>query len=459
MYKQMNFDRLMFGTGGDTLTKIYVLDTNVLLQDPYAIYAFEDNEVVIPAAALEEVDSKKRNMDEIGRHARQVSRIMDGLRQKGKLHETLTLENGGSLRVELNHRSFQCLQNTFLEVTNDNRIIAVALNLHQEEQEKQQPRSVILVSKDTLVRVKADALGLQADDFLNDRVIHSDNVYMGYNELLVPDELINRFYKDEHIKMNELPTHDWYPNQFFILKSLTSQASAVGIVNGKKDQLNHCLFGQDVIWGIKARNAQQLMALELLQRDDVRLVTMMGKAGTGKTLIALASGLLQTEDMKAFHKLFIARPIVPLGKDIGYLPGEKEDKLKPWLQPIYDNLEFLFNTHQSGEIDNILSGISSIQVEAITYIRGRSIPEQFIIIDEAQNLTKHEVKTILTRVGEGSKIVLMGDPQQVDHPYLDAYNNGLTYVVEKMKEDPITGHVQLTKGERSQLAQVAADLL
>ncbi|WP_085524112.1 PhoH family protein [Tuberibacillus sp. Marseille-P3662] len=441
------------------MTKIYVLDTNVLLQDPYAIYAFEDNEVVIPAAALEEVDSKKRNMDEIGRHARQVSRIMDGLRQKGKLHETLTLENGGSLRVELNHRSFQCLQNTFLEVTNDNRIIAVALNLHQEEQEKQQPRSVILVSKDTLVRVKADALGLQADDFLNDRVIHSDNVYMGYNELLVPDELINRFYKDEHIKMNELPTHDWYPNQFFILKSLTSQASAVGIVNGKKDQLNHCLFGQDVIWGIKARNAQQLMALELLQRDDVRLVTMMGKAGTGKTLIALASGLLQTEDMKAFHKLFIARPIVPLGKDIGYLPGEKEDKLKPWLQPIYDNLEFLFNTHQSGEIDNILSGISSIQVEAITYIRGRSIPEQFIIIDEAQNLTKHEVKTILTRVGEGSKIVLMGDPQQVDHPYLDAYNNGLTYVVEKMKEDPITGHVQLTKGERSQLAQVAADLL
>jgi PhoH-like ATPase len=201
------------------------------------------------------------------------------------------------------------------------------------------------------------------------------------------------------------------------------------------------------------------MAFELLLRKDLPLVTLIGKAGTGKTLITLAAALLQTEDLKDYIKLFIARPIVPVGKDIGYLPGEKEEKLKPWMQPVYDNLEYLFNTKKQGELEKILAGIGSIHVEALTYIRGRSLPDQFIIIDEAQNLTKHEVKTILTRVGEGSKIVLLGDPQQIDHPYLDEFTNGLTYVVEKFKDQAISGHVKLEKGERSSLAQLAADLL
>jgi len=201
------------------------------------------------------------------------------------------------------------------------------------------------------------------------------------------------------------------------------------------------------------------MALELLVRTDIHLVTLTGKAGTGKTLLALAAGLMQTEDLRIYKKLLVARPIVPVGKDIGYLPGEKKEKLRPWMQPIYDNLEFLFNTKKPGEIEAILAGMSSIEVEALTYIRGRSIPEQFIIIDEAQNLTKHEAKTILTRVGEGSKIIFMGDPEQIDHPYLDEYNNGLTYVLESFKGEPTAGHVKLVKGERSSLAQLAADLL
>ena len=213
------------------------------------------------------------------------------------------------------------------------------------------------------------------------------------------------------------------------------------------------------IWGITARNAQQRMALELLLNDDIPLVTLTGRAGTGKTLITLAAGLMKVEDEHRFKKLLIARPVVPMGKDIGYLPGEKEEKLRPWMQPIYDNLEFLFDTKKSADLDKILMGMGSIQVEALTYIRGRSIPGQFIIIDEAQNLSKHEVKTIVSRVGENSKIVLLGDPEQIDHPYLDSQSNGLTYLVERFKQEGVSGHVTLEKGERSRLAQLATERL
>lgn len=240
---------------------------------------------------------------------------------------------------------------------------------------------------------------------------------------------------------------------------LGSSASAIGMIDQKAEKVKKMTNNQNNIWGIKPRNVQQTMAMELLLRDDISLVTMAGKAGTGKTLIALAAGLMQTEDVHAFKKLLVARPIIPVGKDIGFLPGEKEEKLRPWMQPIYDNLEFLFNTKRRDELEEILAGMGSIEIEALTYIRGRSIPEQYIIIDEAQNLTKHEVKTIISRVGERSKIVLMGDPAQIDHPYLDVYNNGLTYVVERFKEVGIAGHMTLQKGERSQLAQLAADLL
>lgn len=437
-----------------------MLDTNVLLQDPNSIFSFEDNDVVIPAVVLEEVDSKKRYMDEIGRNARQVSRLIDGLRLTGKLHEKIPLENGGTIRIELNHRSFQQLQEIFIEKTNDNRILAVAKNLSLEEEAKPEGRRVILVSKDALVRVKADAIGLISEDFLSDRVIENDHIYTGIAELFIDISLLNRFYEKGEILLSEATKQPLYANQFLIMKDiLGSSASAIAMVDQHRRKIRKLIFDHDHIWGIRARNVQQTMAIELLMRKDLPLITLTGKAGTGKTLLALAAGLIQTEDYGDYKKILVARPIVPVGKDIGFLPGEKEEKLRPWMQPIYDNLEYLFNVKKPGELDAILAGMGSIEVEALTYIRGRSIPDQFIIIDEAQNLTKHEIKTILTRVGEGSKIVLMGDPEQIDHPYLDAYNNGLTYVVEKFKDQMISGHVKLVKGERSGLAQLAADLL
>ncbi|WP_019242449.1 MULTISPECIES: PhoH family protein [Bacillus] len=443
------------------MNKIYVLDTNVLLQDPFSIFSFEENEVVIPAVVLEEVDSKKRNLDEVGRNARQVSKIIDNLRQSGKLHEKIKLYNGGTLRIELNHKSFLQLQEIFVEKTNDNRILAVAKNILLEEQSKETGgKKVILVSKDTLVRVKADALGLIAEDFLNDRVVEMDHIYSGYLEIYISKEAITKYYEKGELLLADIVNHPCYPNQFLLMKdSLGGSASALGIVDQEGKKVKRLVFDQERVWGIKARNVQQTMAMELLLRDDIPLVTMIGKAGTGKTLLALATSLMQTEDLGRYQKLLVARPIVPVGKDLGYLPGEKEEKLRPWMQPIYDNLEYLFNTKKPGELDAILSGIHSIEVEALTYIRGRSIPEQFMIIDEAQNLTKHEVKTILTRMGERSKIVLMGDPEQIDHPYLDEYNNGLTYVVEKFKDQSISGHIKLIKGERSMLAQLAAHIL
>ncbi|WP_017753582.1 PhoH family protein [Calidifontibacillus oryziterrae] len=445
------------------MKKIYVLDTNVLLQDPRSIFSFEDNEVVIPAVVLEEVDSKKRNMDEVGRNARQVSKFIDRLRVLGKIDKGIPLENGGHIRIELNHRSFIKLQEIFDEKTNDNRILAVALNLKLDEEKKADGRPVIIVSKDVLMRVKADAIGLQAEDFLSDRVVeYDDHVYSGFQMLYISRELLNDFYRNGELKLASLSQGHmtFYPNEFLLMKdALGGSQSALGIIDAETKTVKKCLLDKEQIWGIKSRNAQQSMGLELLLRKDIPLVTLIGKAGTGKTLLALAAGLYQTEDLGKYKKLLVARPIVPIGKDIGYLPGEKDEKLRPWMQPIYDNLEYLFNTKKPGELDAILAGMGSIQVEALTYIRGRSIPEQFIIIDEAQNLSKHEVKTILTRVGENSKIVLMGDPEQIDHPYLDEYNNGLTYVVEKFKQERVSGHVRFIKGERSSLAQLAADLL
>ncbi|KGX83418.1 PhoH family protein [Pontibacillus marinus] len=442
------------------MKKIYVLDTNVLLQDPRSIYTFENNEVLIPSVVLEEVDSKKRNMDEIGRNAREVSRIMDKLRVRGKLHEGVRLESGGILRVELNHKSFTKLEEVFLERTNDNRILAVALNLHLEQSDKNTGREVILVSKDMLMRIKADSLGLIAEDFLSERAVHEDSIYNGFKELYVNEDEINLFFQTGELDLQQILMDSLQSNEFIILKNRTNPShSAIGMVRHKDGLLQKCRFQNEQAWGIRPRNAQQVMALELLLRKDIPLVTMVGKAGTGKTLLALAAGLMQIEDFGLYKKLLVARPVVPMGKDLGYLPGEKEEKLRPWMQPIYDNLEYLFDVKKPGELDDILSGIGSIQVEALTYIRGRSIPDQLILIDEAQNLTKHEVKTILTRIGEGSKIVLLGDPHQIDHPYLDEFNNGLIHVVEKFKDQKLSGHIKLVKGERSPLAQLAADFL
>lgn len=451
----------MTAVEGIRMKKIFVLDTNVLLHDPHAIFAFDEHEVVIPAVVLEEIDTKKRNADELGRNARGVSRLLDGLRETGRLHDGVPLEGGGRIKVELNHRSFIKVQEMFGEVTNDNRILAVALNYHLEQKELPDPRPVVLVSKDVLVRIKADVLGLTAQDYLSDRTVGPSDLYGGYSTIKVHPSIIDEFYTYRSLPVKLLGLHySLYPHEFVILKDeMGSGKSALLKLNEDASRLEPLFLSNEPVWGINARNAQQRMALELLLNDDIPLVTITGKAGTGKTLLALAAGLLKVEDEHKYKKLLIARPVVPMGKDIGFLPGEKEEKLRPWMQPIYDNLEFLFDTKKSGDIEKILMGLGSIQVEALTYIRGRSIPGQFIIIDEAQNLSRHEVKTIVSRVGEGSKIVLLGDPDQIDHPYLDASSNGLTYVVEKFKEEGISGHITLERGERSKLAQLAADLL
>lgn len=443
------------------MKKIFVLDTNVLLHDPKAIFAFKEHEVVIPAVVLEEIDSKKRNADELGRNARNVSRLLDGLRELGHLHSGVPLPQGGRLKVELNHRSFLKVQEMFGEVSNDNRILAVALNYHLEEQGQAEPRSVVLVSKDVLVRIKADVLGLLTEDYLSDRTGDPGELYSGYSAIHVHPSIIDEFYSNRFLPIRPLNLpYTLYPHEFVILKDqMGTGKSALLKVSQDAERLEPLFLSNESVWGISARNAQQRMALELLLHDDIPLVTIIGKAGTGKTLLALAAGLLKVEDEHRFKKLLIARPVVPMGKDIGYLPGEKDEKLRPWMQPIYDNLEYLFDAKKSGDIDKILMGLGSIQVEALTYIRGRSIPGQFIIVDEAQNLSRHEIKTIVSRVGEGSKIILMGDPEQIDHPYLDAASNGLTYVVERFKQEGISGHIMLEKGERSKLAQLAADLL
>ncbi|MCR8655983.1 PhoH family protein [Paenibacillus endoradicis] len=443
--------------------KIIVLDTNVLLHDPKSIFAFPDDEVVIPAIVLEEIDSKKRLADELGRNARSVSRLLDKIKEDGKLHSGIILDTGGIIRVELNHRNFAQIQEMFGEITNDHRIIAVALNYHNEQNllPEEERQSVVLVSKDVLMRIKADVLGLEAKDYVSDPNIQESDRYLGFFNMQVHPSIIDEFYNQRFLTINNLQLRQRFnPHEFIILKDeMGTTKSALLKVNAQATKLEPLFLSNDPVWGMTPRNAQQRMALELLLNDDVPLVTLTGKAGTGKTLLALAAGLMKVEDERKYKKLLIARPVVPMGKDIGYLPGEKDEKLRPWMQPIYDNLEFLFDTKKSGDIDKILMGLGSIHVEALTYIRGRSIPGQFIIIDEAQNLTSHEIKTIVSRVGEGSKIVLVGDPEQIDHPYLDSMSNGLTNIVEKFKQEQLSGHITLEKGERSKLAQLAADLL
>lgn len=437
------------------MKKIFILDTNVILSDPHAFLKFEDNDVVIPTVVIEEIDGKKRLLDDIGRNAREAARTLDRLRQQNPLNLGVRTDGEGTLRVEMNHQLNRNMQKVFPELNNDNRILSVAYTLWNEEGPSGKP--VILVSNDAIMRIKADALGLRAEDYRNDRVTAPDRMYRGFRELSVAPEVIDRFYRDRKLDAR-LSGAEVFPNQFFILKDEGgSSQSAVARCRG--DRLVPLHFGSDAIWGITGRNIQQRMALELLMDDRVSLVTITGRAGTGKTLLALAAALTKVVDERQYHKLLVARPVVPMGRDIGYLPGEKDEKLRPWMQPIYDNLEFLFSADEKNPLENMMMGMKNIELEALTYIRGRSIPRQFIVIDEAQNLTRHEAKTIISRAGEGSKIVLVGDPEQIDNPYIDSTSNGLSCAAELFKGQELAGHITLVKGERSQLAEMAAELM
>jgi PhoH-like ATPase len=441
------------------MKKIFVLDTNVLLHDPRAIFSFQDNDVIIPIVVIEELDKFKKGIDEMGRNARQVSRILDTYRQKGKLSQGVQLEGGGTMRVELNHQSPQHLPLELIASKADNRILATALNLCHTQKDV----PVVLVTKDTNLRIKADALGLKAEDYETDTVT-IDELYSGEAEITVTPDQIDAFYANASLAPPEgVPL---FSNQFVLLKNTANPGqTALGRFSRQKHALIPIQHAKHGIWGINARNKQQQFALDLLLNDDIRLVSLVGKAGTGKTLLALAAGLERTIETRTFARLVVSRPVFPLGKDIGFLPGDIEEKLKPWMQPIRDNLDFLMGssatmTRGKGRKDlQSLFDLGMIEVEPLTYIRGRSMPNQFLIVDEAQNLTPHEIKTIITRAGEGTKIVLTGDPYQIDNPYIDASSNGLTFVVERFKEEPIAGHITLVKGERSDLAELAATLL
>ena len=436
--------------------KNYVLDTNVLLHDPRAIYAFEDNNVIIPIFVIDEIDTFKKDQSELGRNARQVARMLDSHRDKGSLSTLIPLEGGGGLMIALGSRS--PLEPARDAHKMDNLILEVALEIRDSD-----PKTpTILVTKDVNMRIRGDALGLRAVDY-EDQNISLEELYSGAMEMSVPGEQIDRFYSDNHTVPPE-EAGQLVPNQYVLLRNRDSSGqTALGRFDKPSGKVVPIRKLREGVWGIRPRNKEQHYALDLLLQDDVKLVTLVGKAGTGKTLLALAAGLQKVIEEQAFHKLLVSRPIFPLGRDIGFLPGDIEDKLNPWMQPIYDNIELLLGLSKSdrkeGRSYAELFELGFVEIEPLTYIRGRSLPNVFMIVDEAQNLTPHEVKTIITRAGDGTKIILTGDPYQIDNPYIDSSNNGLTTVVERFKGEVISGHITFIKGERSELAELATHLL
>jgi len=427
------------------------LDTNVLLFNPEAIYAFEDHEVVIPLAVIEEIDRQKKRQDEIGRNARVFSRLLDSLRGGGRLSEGVALKGGGKLRVEINHQAMQITSVDSDSRTFDNRILAVAYYFSRHCSDP-----VILVSKDLNLRIKADVLGIAAEDFQQDRVCDPE-YYSGVGEIRLSKDELNAFFRQG--KLMAPPDLRIYPNQFIILKNQTVPSQSA-LSRYFQHYFWPLAFGETVHWGVRPLNKEQKFAVELLADDQIKVVALTGGAGTGKTLLALAVGLEKVIEQRLYTRLLVTRPVIPLGNDLGYLPGNKKEKLKPWMQPIFDNLEFLSsNAPKPSEVIHDLEFRGLVEMEALTYIRGRSIPKQFIICDEAQNLSPHMVKTLITRVGQGAKIVFTGDPQQIDHPYLDDSSSGLVHLVERLKGVETFGHVRLVKGERSAVAELAARLL
>jgi PhoH-like ATPase len=440
------------------LKKNFVLDTNVLLHDPRSIFGFGDNDVVIPIFVIEEIDNFKRDLSTLGRNARQVSRYLDEFRVQGKLREGVSISpDHGTVRVLTAERKLPPEMADGGHSTDD-KILAVAVSLRDREKDK----PTVFVSKDTNLRIRADALGLHAEDYDIEGVV-LDELWSGICELDVSPEEVNDFYASGTIPC---PAGDPPPpNAFILLRDRTNpQHSAVGKYSAAKQAVVQLIkTPKEGVWGIRPRNKEQSFALDLLLNDEVRLVTMVGKAGTGKTLLAIAAGLQKTMEDGVYQKLLVSRPIFPLGRDLGYLPGSVEEKLNPWMQPIFDNVEYLMNLSRSekkaGRGYHELLDLGILEIEPLTYIRGRSIPNQYMIVDEAQNLTPHEVKTIVTRVGDGTKIVLTGDPYQIDNPYVDQTNNGLIHVVNRFKNERLAGHITMQKGERSPLAELAANLL
>jgi PhoH-like ATPase len=435
--------------------KNYILDTNVLLHDPNSLLSFDENNVLIPIEVIEEMDRFKRESTELGQNARSVSRLLDSFRGEGRLSEGVNLPNGGKLKVIFQKGGHINGDGGINANTVDNRILSLASGI-----QKAQPRNpTILVSKDINLRIKADALGLFAEDYENDRVFIKD-LYTGMIELSASPQQMALFRADGELELNGGKTY--FPNEYCTLTDETNpKRTALTKVDASGAKLVPIIDCREGIWGIKPRNREQHFAFDALLDDRVKLVTLMGKAGTGKTLLAMAAGLKRTVLDREFRRLVVARPTISMGKELGFLPGSLEEKLAPWMQPIHDALEMLSDLNMGHEHrrsgDLMRSG--SIVVEALSYIRGRSIANQFMIVDEAQNLTPLEAKTIITRVGSGTKIVFTGDPYQIDNPYVDSSSNGFNYVVSRFRAEAVAAHIELQKGERSELAELAANIL
>ncbi len=438
------------------MKKNYILDTNVLLHDPNSLLKFDDNNVLLPIEVIEEIDRFKRESTELGQNARAVSRMLDGFRGAGRLSEGVPLPNGGQLRIIFEKEKTTVNGHAlFGNGSVDNRILMLAFHI-----KKAQPKNqAVLVSKDINLRIKADALGLLAEDYENDRILIKD-LYTGMIEITVSGDKMVSFRAQGELELNG--GSQYFPNEYCTLidESNPKRTALTKVdVTGKK--LVPIIDCREGIWGIKPRNREQHFAFDALLDDRVKLVTLMGKAGTGKTLLAMAAGLKRTVMDREFRRLVVARPTISMGKELGFLPGSLEEKLAPWMQPIHDALEMLSDLNMGHEHrrsgDLMRSG--SIVVEALSYIRGRSIANQFMVIDEAQNLTPLEAKTIITRVGHGTKIVFTGDPYQIDNPYVDSASNGFNYLVSRFRSEPIAAHIELQKGERSELAELAANIL
>ncbi len=428
--------------------KTFVLDTNVLIHYPESIMSFRDNEIVIPLTVLEELDNLKIYADQRGKSAREAIRFLDSLLKKGNLHDGVKLENGSILKV-----SFQLpemLPEAISLDKNDNRIILCAYALQL------QGRQVFFVSKDINARVKATALGLRAVDYEKQKVDIA-TLYQGVREIDVSAESL--------AKLEGLGQLAWkeklLPNEFALLRERSSGREILARQDPSTLALRILPDWEGHVAGMSPLNARQRVALELLLDDNVRLVTLVGKAGTGKTILAIAAGLRKVVEDKTYSRMLVTRPVVPVGKDIGYLPGEKSAKMANWMQPIFDNLEQILGFYKRPNVKGVEQLVKDrfLEIEALSFIRGRSLPNQFMIVDEAQNLTPHEIKTLVSRAGQGTKVVLTGDPYQIDNMYLDENSNGLSFLVDAFKGQPIFGHVTLQKSERSELAELAASLL
>jgi PhoH-like ATPase len=435
--------------------KNYILDTNVLLHDPNSLLNFQENNVFVPIEVIEEIDRFKRESSELGQHARMVSRMMDGFRETGSLSEGVKLPNGGRLRIVFKDNNGNGHGRPAISNTVDSKIVSCALDVQAADKNIH----TVLVTKDINLRIKADASGLPAEDYETDRVNISE-LYTGMTEKTVSSEVMAKFRANEELELDASMRYS--PSEYCtLIDELNPKRTALTKVDPTGKKLLPIIDVREGVWGIKPRNREQHFAFDALLDDRIKIVTLMGKAGTGKTLMAMAAGLKRTIMDREFRRVIVARPTISMGKEIGFLPGTLEEKLNPWMQPIHDALELLSDLNMGNEHrrsgDLMRSG--SIVVEALSFIRGRSIANQFMIIDEAQNLTPLEVKTIITRAGEGTKIILTGDPYQIDNPYVDSSSNGFNYIVSRFRPHAIAAHIELQKGERSELAELAANIL